>query len=310
MTAHVSSTVDAREARRIHGLLLRWYRANARVLPWRDHHDPYAILVSEIMLQQTQAARVLEHLPCWLERFPDIKALARATRRDVLLAWAGMGYNRRAIALHEAAQRILHAHNGCVPSHIEDLLALPGVGVYTAHAVRCFGFRLREALVDVNVRRVFSRLFVAQRSESDMESEAWSWDTARDMLPPRAFYNWNQALMDLGALVCTARAPRCAQCPLSSACASAFQLLPSERGPRGLVRETPRRIHRGRILQLLREAPAHTLGFEELIVAVYGPRADGVQLLEDALRTLEADGLARRIATHDGSRTLRVELAE
>ena len=170
--------------------VLAWYAQNWRDLPWRHTHDPYAILVSEVMLQQTQAARVVPHYVAWLERWPTVDALAGASTADVLRAWQGLGYNRRALNLHRAAREI--AANGWP----DELTELPGVGRYTADAVACFAFGRAVLPVDVNVRRV-------------LERTGGSFD-----------HTCAQALMDLGATVCIARVPRCGECPLAEECPS------------------------------------------------------------------------------------------
>ena len=171
-------------------LLLAWFRASGRDLPWRRTHDPYAILVSEVMLQQTQVERVVPRYLDWLERWPTVDALASATAADVIRAWQGLGYNRRAVSLHRAAREV--ARNGWP----DDLTSLPGVGPYTAAAVRCFALREDVLPVDVNVERVQRRTGLTFRSASA------------------------QALMDLGATVCLARIPRCGVCPLAAECPS------------------------------------------------------------------------------------------
>jgi A/G-specific adenine glycosylase len=170
--------------------LMAWFHAHGRDLPWRRTRDPYAVLVSEVMLQQTQVARVVARYVAWLERWPTVEALARAPLADVIVAWLGLGYNRRAAALHRAAQQI--AADGWP----DDLTELPGVGRYTADAVAAFAFGRPVLPVDTNVRRVLDR-------------------TGRDFGPESA-----QALFDLGATVCLARIPRCAVCPLAEACPS------------------------------------------------------------------------------------------
>lgn len=271
--------------------LLRWYKRHARVLPWRNRDDVYAVLVSEFMLQQTQVSRVLEKLPLWLQRFPDIATLAKAERRSVLLAWSGMGYNRRAISLHETAKVIHTRFDGRIPDCVTTLRALPGIGAYTAHAIVCFGHRKRAAMVDVNIRRIFSRLFAGQESEAGMLPEASAWEIAQTLLPLRSHYNWNQALMDLGALICTSRQPACEQCPLAAHCDSRGRMSATARTSPGTTRETPRRIYRGRIVEELRNAARHELRASRLLRTVYAERHDAPHLLVDALSSLRRDGL-------------------
>jgi A/G-specific adenine glycosylase len=299
-------TPDPSARRRLHRLLLRWYAAHRRVLPWRDAVDPYHIMVSEFMLQQTQVARVLDHLPRWIARFPDIAALARASLRDVLLAWSGMGYNRRALHLHEAARAIVSEHGGAIPDQPAMLLRLPGFGRYTAQAVACFGFRRRLPLVEVNIRRIFSRLSADMQREDRVIAETEAWRIAELLLPARAFHDWNQALMDLGAMVCTARAPACGRCPFRTLCPSAHRLLPAARPPvpispeaaarsaRAMVRETPRRLHRGRVVEHLRGARSHCADAAKLhdLLFADAPEEERARLL-DILAALQRDGLVR-----------------
>ena len=191
------------------GRLLRWYRRTARPLPWRRTADPYAILVSEMMAQQTQIARVLPAYARFLRRFPTLAVLAEASLGDVLREWSGLGYNRRARDLHRIAQ----AHPDGLPRTVEALDALPGVGAYTAGAVACFAYGQRVGFADTNIRRVLGRVFLGRVAT---EREAVALDLAH--LPARAVASWHQALMDLGATICTARAPHCDACPLRTQC--------------------------------------------------------------------------------------------
>jgi A/G-specific adenine glycosylase len=181
---------------------LRWYRQNKRDLPWRHTHDPYAILVSEVMLQQTQVARVVPRYLDWLERWPTVEALAAATPADAITAWSGLGYNRRAVNLHRCAVAV--AAQGGFPRDPIELRRLPGVGPYTAAAIACFAFGVQVAAPDTNARRVLERAF----GDPDMPP------------PPGRAYDWNQALFDLGREVCIARTPRCGVCPLAAGCPS------------------------------------------------------------------------------------------
>lgn len=184
--------------------ILVWYAAVRRDLPWRRTRDPYRILVSEVMLQQTQVARVVPYYEAWLERFPDERALTAAPAADVLRAWSGLGYNRRALALQAAAAAVAH---GGWPRTVEGLLTLPGVGPYTAAAVASFAFDVQAAAVDTNVRRVVERLDRRRRLATELARRAQA------ILPAGRAADWNQALMELGATVCTARAPACEACP-------------------------------------------------------------------------------------------------
>ncbi|MBN1448886.1 MAG: A/G-specific adenine glycosylase [Bacteroidetes bacterium] len=249
------------------------------------------------MLQQTQVARVLKHFPLWIKRFPTTAALARASRRAVLLAWSGLGYNRRALSLHAAAKEIMERHNGRIPSDIEALKALPGFGPYTAHAVTCFGYRHRVPIVDVNIRRVLSRLSRNMRETDAMLPEAEVWTLAASLLPPRAFYNWNQGLMDLGATICTARQPDCEHCPLSTECPSAGRLQSAPARSASVIRETPRRIYRGRVIEHLRHRPRHCDRADRLCILLFSS-SDAVEQSRvlDILATLQNDGMIRATA--------------
>jgi A/G-specific adenine glycosylase len=183
--------------------VLRWYAENGRDLPWRHTRDPYAILVSEVMLQQTQVSRVVPRYLAWLERWPDAAALAAARPAEVIEAWSGLGYNRRAVNLHRCAQAV--AALGGFPRDQAQLRALPGIGPYTAAAIACFAFGEQVAAPDVNARRVLGRAF----GDPDLSP------------PPGRAYEWNQALFDLGSGICIARRPRCELCPLAAGCPSA-----------------------------------------------------------------------------------------
>jgi A/G-specific adenine glycosylase len=193
--------------------LLAWFRRAARDLPWRRTRDPYRVLVSEFMLQQTQVARVLEFYPRFLERYPTLRSLARARPSAVREAWDGLGYYRRAANLHLLAREVVAAHGGVLPEEPAALERLPGVGPYTAGAVAAFAHERPVAAVDTNVMRVLRRAFGC-RTAKDATALA-------QRLQPRSgktAWNFNQALMELGALVCTARAPRCPACPVRRRC--------------------------------------------------------------------------------------------
>lgn len=236
--------------------LLAWYRPRRRAYPWRRTRDPYVILVSEVMLQQTQAARVAAAFGPFLRRFPTVRALARATRSDVLRAWGGLGYNRRAVALHEAARAIVREHGGCVPADPAALRRLPGVGPYTAAAVASLGFGVPVAAVDTNVRRIVARVHAGtdRPAPGTVRAIAEAWVEASD---PGA---WNQALMDLGREVCRPR-PRCEVCPLAPTCRfRASGAAPRPRRPRSGPFEGSNRQLRGAVVRVLRHRPALTLG--------------------------------------------------
>jgi A/G-specific adenine glycosylase len=206
-----------------HEHLLAWYAAHGRDLPWRHTRDPYAVLVSEVMLQQTQVERVLPKYREFLERFPTLAALAEAPTADVIRAWAPLGYNVRAVRLQQIARQVVAEHGGELPHTLDGLLALKGIGRYTAGAVACFAFGLPVATVDTNIRRVLWRVF------RGIEPAEWPAGQAgaRELLaladwalPGGAAYDWQQALMDLGATICVSRRPACERCPLAADCSA------------------------------------------------------------------------------------------
>ena len=242
--------------------LLEWYAIQHRRLPWRATRDPYALLVSEVMLQQTQAARVVPYYEAFLARFPDAAALAAATPREVLAAWSGLGYNRRALALQAAARIVQHGWP-------DDLTELPGVGPYTAAAVGAFAFDRQQAAVDTNVRRVIERHDGGSHTPAALARRA---------------AEFNQAMMELGATVCRPRAPRCGECPVRRGCAGPLPPPPRRRGAERF--EDSDRWARGRILAALLEGrpPPPELTAERR---------------ERALAALERDGLVVR--RRDGS---------
>ena len=286
--------------------MLGWFEAHGRDLPWRRTRDPWAILVSEVMLQQTQTARVAEKLPEFLERFPTVEALASASTGDLIRAWQGMGYNRRALRLQEAAREIVLRHGGAFPASFEELAKLPGVGRYTASAVACFAFGIDLRVVDVNVIRVFSRIFHRMHSAELVMPEKIVDRIALAMVPAGDSYRWHQALMDFGATLCTARRPACERCPVADLCASAFPPALDLFGAGGSIRSepelrgVPRRIWRGRIVELLRRAhEPMTIGqvidrlfpaglFDEPLVAERGAM---VEITDGLIR----DGLVARV---------------
>lgn len=198
--------------------LLAWYRQHARDLPWRGHPDPYAVWVSEIMLQQTRVETVIPYFLRWMERFPGVRALAEATEQEVLRYWEGLGYYSRARCLHSAAKKITAEFQGKLPTDRKTLEKLPGVGRYTAGAIASIAFGQDEAALDGNIRRVLARIFDVRLPARSPQGEAVLWTLARETLPSGCAGVFNQALMDLGAAVCTPRSPDCERCPLSEIC--------------------------------------------------------------------------------------------
>jgi A/G-specific adenine glycosylase len=264
---------------------MAWYRARTHDYPWRtEDPDPYAVLVSEVMLQQTQAPRVAPIFRGFMARFPDVRALSSAARPELLRAWAGLGYHRRALALREAAQAIVRDHDGEVPRDVVSLRALPGVGPYTAAAVASIAFGVPVAAVDTNVRRITARVVHGAEAEEIparvLRAEA---DATVDPASPG---EWNQALMDLGRFVCRP-APRCAECPLANGCRFALE----GGSPRPSSRRQPAfegsvRQARGRVLAELRERGGASV--LELAAGTGMP----VERTSRAAASLAGDGLA------------------
>ena len=213
--------MDQDIARKFSRRLRAWYRRNHRDLPWRHTRDPYQVLVSELMLQQTQVSRVLEFYPRFLERFPTVQHLAKATPQRVRESWEGLGYYARARNLHALARHVTtDGSNGVLPAEPEALRALPGIGAYTAGAVASFAYEKRAALVDTNVARVLNRAFAPRLNPKRPRDLTKLWSIAERILPRTGKATWvhNQALMELGALVCTARVARCEECPMRAVC--------------------------------------------------------------------------------------------
>jgi A/G-specific adenine glycosylase len=277
--------------------LLGWYGERARPLRFRGHADPWGVLVAEVMAQQTQVARVEPAWAAFVERFPSPDLLARASPAEVLRAWRGLGYNRRALLLQRAAAAMVERHAGRVPSTLAELLALPGIGPYTARAVLAIAFQQPEAPVDTNVRRVLGRIHGGgQARPAEMQALA---DDLVDRDRPAA---WTQALMDLGATLCGARVARCEPCPLRPWCASAGQVgeargsVPATARASGPRFESTSRWLRGRIVDRLRDEGA---GWHR----VEGPIGEHPgAAVERALAALEREGLLERRA--DGAARL------
>ena len=208
--------------------ILAWYARAARDLPWRKTRDPYRVAVSEFMLQQTQVSRVLEYYPRFLKRFPTLEKLARAKPKAVREAWEGLGYYARAANLHALARVVREANGGVIPETPDELQKLPGVGAYTAGAIASFAYERPAAAVDTNVGRVLGRVFYRQPKTVNQRR---LWELASKLVPKDGKRAWrfNQAVMELGALVCIARKPRCSVCPVQSVCKYAATASPSLR---------------------------------------------------------------------------------
>jgi A/G-specific adenine glycosylase len=305
-TAGVCETMGAR--------LFGWYGHQRRELPWRLTTDPYRVLVSEVMLQQTQVARVKPAYHAFLEAFPDIRVLAAASTAEVLTAWGGLGYHRRARNLHRAAQAIVASHGGQVPATLAELRALPGVGEYTARAVLAFAHGRDAAPVDTNVARVLARA-VAGRPLGRAEAQ----ELADSLVPAGRGREWSAALMDLGAAYCTARAPRCELCPIASVCR--WQTACRREGPladpaaTGAHRPRPQsrfagsdRFYRGRLLEALRRGPVAEHELSEVVGLAEPPgraqTASEAAGTYDARSTKEASLAGEGTTEETGAETL------
>ncbi|MCZ7575348.1 MAG: A/G-specific adenine glycosylase [Ardenticatenaceae bacterium] len=214
----MSSPITAAWTDALHERLLAWYAGQARDLPWRRTTDPYAIWVSEIMLQQTQVERVKEYFERWMARFPTVEALAQAPLDEVLKLWEGLGYYARARNLHRAARQLVAEHGGRLPNTVEGLLALPGIGHYTAGAIASIAYGRPVAALDGNLKRVLARLTGLESPINTPAGERALWEVAEALVPDERAGDWNQALMDLGATLCVPQAPRCLLCPLQGLC--------------------------------------------------------------------------------------------
>ena len=250
--------------------LLRWYRVHARTLPWRGHPNPYAVWVSEIMLQQTRVEAVIPYFEKWMERFPSVQSLADASEQDVLNLWEGLGYYSRARNLHKSAKIVASEFDGKLPRSVDALRKLPGIGRYTAGAIASMAFGLDEPTLDANIRRVFARLFNVEIPADFTEGEKILWQLAANNLPKGKAGDFNQALMDLGATICLPKNPRCKTCPLNAMCQSHALGLQEARPVLKPKAEVPHVVHAaavivGRICNppkdtvLLSKRPSHGL---------------------------------------------------
>ncbi len=319
-SAETAAEPGLARAPEVHARLLAWYHQSARDLPWRRTRDPYAVLVSEIMLQQTQVDRVIPKWQAWLERFPTLRALAGAPRAEAIRAWQGLGYNLRAVRLHDIARQAMERDDGRLPTTLSDLMGLKGIGRYTAAAVACFAFDAHIACVDTNVRRVLGRVFLGEPlAPREREIAA----LAEAVLPVGESYAWNQALMDLGAAVCSVSRPDCDACPLRAVCAAAPQMAAWPERRRHALRErqagydadsrkraAASRVLRGRLVEAVR----HLQPDEYLPLASLGPslsaELDGAQCtgLVDLARKLADEGLVALRGTVDDPARLEIGL--
>src|SRR5215471_8012654 len=295
----------------VHHHLLKWYAAQRRALPWRSTHDPYAILVSEIMLQQTQVERVLPKYQQFLAAFPTLADLAAASTAAVISAWVPLGYNMRAVRLQSIARQVIAEYDGRIPDTINDLLRLKGIGRYTAGAIACFAYHKQVATVDTNIRRVLHRIFLGLEYPKPKIKDAEMLTFAEQVLPAGEAYNWNQALMDLGATICTSNNPQCSQCPLQTTCMAYIEMSQQSLFPSGIVIRQLRKVaekkvpyqtqpftstnryFRGRIVDLLCVVPAG----QRITLAALGQQIkptfcdDDLPWLQKIVTGLAKDGL-------------------
>ena len=220
LMSRVSPSINKEETskRRLQQNLLRWFEKNARDLPWRRTKDPYAIWVSEIMLQQTQVDTVIPYYKRFLKTFPTVRRLAKADLAEVLSIWEGLGYYSRARNLHQASREIVSRFKGRIPETLDDLLSLPGIGRYTAGAILSIAFNKEVPILDGNVKRVLSRVFAISGNPSKGNTQALLWQLSESLIPKGHAGSFNQALMDLGAMICTPKDPQCSDCPLRRVC--------------------------------------------------------------------------------------------
>jgi A/G-specific adenine glycosylase len=302
--------------------LLVWFEANRRDLPWRRTRDPYRVLVSEVMLQQTQVDRVIPYYERFLERFPDVQALASAPTSEVIRLWSGLGYNRRAVNLQRTAQAVVAEHDGEFPRDIATLRTLPGIGPYTSGAIAAFAFEQDAAFIDTNMRRVIHRVIAGPELPDPQLTEKEIVAMAAELVPPGDGWRWNQALIEFGALQCTARKPACVICPLREICVAAPVIHASIASlPKGTrlknegTFEGSNRQYRGRILRALQEHP------DGLTLPALGSTIrDGftdtdLPWLVELIEALSKDGLANvaeELPTYDagGGPALIVRLPE
>ena len=245
-------TLALENKRKFTGRLLKWFDCNARDLPWRKRKTPYRIWISEIMLQQTQVATVIDYYLRFMKRFPNVKKLAAADQSDVLKMWEGLGYYRRARQLHKAAQEIVSNHNGKFPTEFDDVLALPGIGRYTAGAILSISKDQQLPIVEGNTIRLYARLLQMESDPKTSAAQKQLWRFAEAIVPPKRSGDFNQALMELGNRICKPKSPLCESCPVSSLCPTFV---------RGLQAEIP--------------APSKKMKYEDITEAIVLVRRNG-----------------------------------
>ncbi|MEO8357492.1 MAG: A/G-specific adenine glycosylase [Chloroflexota bacterium] len=281
---------------RLSSRLLNWYRLHKRTLPWRGHPDPYAVWVSEIMLQQTRVETVIPYFEKWMHLFPTVTALAEASEQSVLNAWEGLGYYSRARNLHKAAQLIVSQHNGELPRDLDELRKLPGIGRYTLGAIASIAFDMSVPALDGNIKRVYARVFDISEPVDSPGGEKILWELVEKQLPKKEAGDHNQALMDLGASICIPKNPRCLICPLMRVCKARQNGTQNERPVKMPKKNVPHHVHvaglmirRGRVLLARRPSKGLLGGMWEFPNGRVAPQGavngDPLEALADALRT-------------------------
>ncbi|MBS4028641.1 MAG: A/G-specific adenine glycosylase [Ignavibacteriales bacterium] len=302
--------LDTELKRSMQKAILSWYKKNKRKFLWRDNESPYVILVSEIMLQQTQVNRVKEKLPKFLKLFPSIHSLSRTSRSDVIRAWKGMGYNNRAIRLQECAKMIVERHRGNIPETFEELLELPGIGNYTASAICVFAFGKNLPVVDVNIRRVYSRMFWNVKTTSALQTENKIQQLAEEIFPKNKSSECHQAIMDIGAMFCTARSPKCNDCIVNRFCLSANKMkvvVPKKKGEK-LYRGKPHRYWRGKIVDVLRNSlDGKFVSSQEVLENLFSTeRKNDARFLKTIVTALTKDNVVEMLLSKGDSFLLRL----
>ena len=285
--------------------LLGWYSQHQRTLPWRTHNSPYYVLVSELMLQQTQVSRVIEKFKEFTRRFPTLQDLAKASKAEVIESWSGLGYNRRALLLHKFAQEVCEKHTGLIPQDKDQLQELPGMGPYTTGAILSFAYNLPEPAIDVNVRRIYLRFFRGKDQGLPMgkKEEQELYGLAKKTIPENKSAEFHNALMDFGSSVCTRNNPSCSACPLQNSCQffplytkkEKMLFVMEKRSEPGITengKHIPNRIFRGRMVEFVRKNNRKEISLEELgrqIKKDYSLHNE--KWLLSLLRKLQDDGL-------------------
>jgi A/G-specific adenine glycosylase len=311
LSSYSSLEPETEQLTRVHSHLLQWYAAERRDLPWRSTHDPYAILVSEMMLQQTQVHRVLPKYEQFLAAFPTLADLAAASTADVISVWVPLGYNMRAVRLQSIARQVMREYGGSIPNTIEELLTLKGIGRYTAGAIVCFAYKKQVAMVDTNIHRVLHRIFLGLDLSEPRLTNEQRLTFAEQVLPDGKAYDWNQALMDLGATICTSGNPQCSCCPLQDTCKTYAEMSQYSLFPSGTVLRQLRKVaekkevyqnqpftstnryFRGRIVDHLCSLPEG----QRVPLTLLGPkikqefREDDLTWLQQLVEKLAKDGL-------------------